>query len=173
MWPRGRGIGLLVCKRRFSFHEFYNFSYLLYFFFFRKLFYLPTTFTHTHDTHQRPHPRPTTHDLYPLPMIFSYTRCWQLYGCLTGWNISHIHYATQHVWANNNTKPTYRNNSTYWLTLGLVKIYYCQLSYLKEDYLPAVYIYFKPFLALYWCKELRAVFTYPTPTVEMLLVSWI
>ena len=45
--PRGRGLGLLVCKRRFSFHEFYNF--LLFIFFTKK--HLPT---------------PTTHNLYPL-----------------------------------------------------------------------------------------------------------
>ena len=62
-WPRGRGIGL-VCTRRFSFHEFYNFllfNFLILFFW--KTFFLPTTFTHTHD----PRPTPTTHDLYPLP----------------------------------------------------------------------------------------------------------
>ena len=39
--PRGRGLGLLVCKRRFSFREIYNF--LLF------NFFLPSTFTHTHD----------------------------------------------------------------------------------------------------------------------------
>ena len=63
-WPRGRGIRLLVCTRRFSFHEFYNFllSNFLLFIFFGKLF-LPTTFTDTHD----PRPLPTTLDPRPLP----------------------------------------------------------------------------------------------------------
>ena len=60
-WPRGRGIGL-VCTRRFSFHEFYNFLLFnfLIFIFFGRPFFLPTTFTHTH-THD-PRPLPTTHD---------------------------------------------------------------------------------------------------------------
>ena len=48
-WPRGRGIGL-VCTRRFSFHEFYNFllfNFLI--FIFLEDIFSPTTFTHTHD----------------------------------------------------------------------------------------------------------------------------
>ena len=48
-WPRGRGIAL-VCTRRFSFHEFYNFllfNFLI--FIFLEDIFLPTTFTHTHD----------------------------------------------------------------------------------------------------------------------------
>ena len=49
--PRGRGIGLLVCTRRLSFHEFYNCLLLKLNFF---LEFLPTTFTYT---------RPTTHDI--------------------------------------------------------------------------------------------------------------
>ena len=76
-WPRGRRIGL-VCTRRFSFCEFYNFllSNFLIFIFFWKTFFLPTTITHTHThTHDpRPtthDPRPTTHD--PRPTTFSYT----------------------------------------------------------------------------------------------------
>ena len=58
-WLRGRGIGL-VCTRRFSFHEFYNFLLFkfLILIFFGRLFFLPTTVTHTH-THD-PHPQPTT-----------------------------------------------------------------------------------------------------------------
>ena len=58
--PRGMGIGL-VCTRRFSFNEFYNFLLFnfLIFICFGRLF-LPTTFTHTH-THD-PRPLPTTHD---------------------------------------------------------------------------------------------------------------
>ena len=61
-WPRGRGKGL-VCTRRFSFHEFYNFLLFnfLIFISFCKTFFLPTTFTHTHI--HDPHPRPTTHDI--------------------------------------------------------------------------------------------------------------
>ena len=65
-WPRGRGIGL-VCTRRFSFHEFYNFLlfiFLILIFFGRLFFYprhLPTPTPTTHD------PRPTTHDPRPLP----------------------------------------------------------------------------------------------------------
>ena len=70
-WPRGRGIGLLVCTRRFSFHEFYNFLLFnfLIFISFWKIFF-------THDNYRHPHPRPTptTHDLYPRPTTFSYTR---------------------------------------------------------------------------------------------------
>ena len=63
-WPRGRGIGL-VCTRRFSFHEFYNFLlfiFLILIFFGRLFFYprhLPTPTT-----------TPTTHDLYPLPRTY-------------------------------------------------------------------------------------------------------
>ena len=60
-WPRERGKGL-VCTRRFSFHEFYNFLLfnLLIFISFWKTIFLPTPFTHTH-THD-PRPLPTTHD---------------------------------------------------------------------------------------------------------------
>ena len=65
-WPRGRGIGL-VCTRRFSFHEFYNFL-LFIFLFFRKTFFF------THDIYPHPHPRPTTSTHYPRPTTFSYTR---------------------------------------------------------------------------------------------------
>ena len=64
------GIGL-VCTRRFSFHKFYNFllfNFLILIFF--GIFFLPTTFTHTHN-HD---PRPTTSTHYPLPTKFSYTR---------------------------------------------------------------------------------------------------
>ena len=72
-WPRGRGIGL-VCTRRFSFHEFYNFllfNFLI--FIFLEDIFLPTTFTHTHDprptpTTHDPHPRPTTSTHYPRPL---------------------------------------------------------------------------------------------------------
>ena len=54
-WPRGRRIGL-VCTRRFSFHEFYNFlllNFLILIFFGRLFFYprqLPTPTTSTHDS---------------------------------------------------------------------------------------------------------------------------
>ena len=62
-WARGRGIGL-VCTRRFSFHEFYNFLpfNFLVFISFWKIFFYP-----------RQIPTPTTHDLYPRPTTFSYT----------------------------------------------------------------------------------------------------
>ena len=63
-WPRGRGIGL-VCTRRFSFHEFYNFlpfNFLI-FIFFGRLFLTRDIYAHSH-----PRTTPTTHDLYPLPM---------------------------------------------------------------------------------------------------------
>ena len=64
-WLRERGIGL-VCTRRFSFHEFYNFllfKFLILIFFGRLFFYprqlpTPTPTTHTHN----PRPLPTTHD---------------------------------------------------------------------------------------------------------------
>ena len=60
---RGEGVGL-VCRRRFSFHEFYNFLLFnfLIFIFLGRLFF-------THDIYAHPHPRttPTNHDLYPLP----------------------------------------------------------------------------------------------------------
>ena len=49
-WPRGRG-RRLVCTRRFSFHELYNFLLLL-----------PTTFTHTHTHTHDPRSLPTTYD---------------------------------------------------------------------------------------------------------------
>ena len=55
-WPPGRRIGL-VCTRRFSFHEFYNFlliKFLIFISFWKTVFYprhLPT-----------PTPTPTTHD---------------------------------------------------------------------------------------------------------------
>ena len=67
-WPRERGKGL-VCTRRFSFHEFYNFLLFnfLIFIFFCKTFFLPTTFTHTH-THD-PRPLPTTHDPWHLATL--------------------------------------------------------------------------------------------------------
>ena len=67
-WPRGRGIGLL-CTRRFSSHEFYNFSLFnfLIFYLFRRLIF-------THDIYPHPHPRPTTFTHYPRPTTFSYTR---------------------------------------------------------------------------------------------------
>ena len=63
-WPRGRGIGL-VCTRRFSFHEFYNFllfNFLIFISFCKTFFF-------THDIYPHPHPRPTptTHDLFPRP----------------------------------------------------------------------------------------------------------
>ena len=64
------GIGL-VCTRRFLFHKFYNFllfNFLILIFF--GIFFLPTTFTHTHN-HD---PRPTTSTHYPRPTTFSYTR---------------------------------------------------------------------------------------------------
>ena len=61
--PRENGIGL-VCTRRFSFHEFYNFLLfnLCNFYFFGRLFF-------THDIYPHPHPRhtSTTHD--PRPTI--------------------------------------------------------------------------------------------------------
>ena len=95
-WPWRTGMGL-VCKRRFSFHEFYNFFlfnlltfiFLLIVFFFSILdiyprrflfykiniysFFLPTTYTLTHDpqhlatldiylTSRRPHFRPKRDD---------------------------------------------------------------------------------------------------------------
>ena len=62
-WPRGRGIGLLVCTRRFSFHEFYNFllfNFLI--FIFLDFFF----FFFTHDNY--PHPRPTTFSYTPFPL---------------------------------------------------------------------------------------------------------
>ena len=46
--PRGRGLGLMVCERRFSFHEFYNILLFIIFFYSGHL------------------PTPTTHNLYPL-----------------------------------------------------------------------------------------------------------
>ena len=63
------GSGLLVCKRRFSFHEFYNFCYLILYlyFFFRKTFLI------------YPRRLPTTHYLYPLPT----THGIQLHSLLT------------------------------------------------------------------------------------------
>ena len=64
-WPRGRGIGL-VCTRRFSFHEFYNFLLFHFFIFFGRHFF-------THDIYPHPHPRPTTSTHYPRPTTFSYT----------------------------------------------------------------------------------------------------
>ena len=70
-WPRGRGIGLL-CARRFSFHYFYNFRYLIFIHF--EDFFLPTTLTHTH-THD---PRPTTFTHYPRPTTFNYTQLTKL-----------------------------------------------------------------------------------------------
>ena len=70
-WPRGRGIGLLVCTRRLSFHEFYDFllfNFLILIFF-------------SHDFY--PHPRPTTSIHYPRPTTFSYTH--QMIGfCVLG-----------------------------------------------------------------------------------------
>ena len=90
-WPWRMGMGL-VCKRRFSFHEFYNFFlfnlltfiFLLIVFFFSILdiyprrflfykiniysFFLPTTYTHTHD----PQPLPTTHDPQHLATLDIY-----------------------------------------------------------------------------------------------------
>ena len=56
-WPRGGGIGL-VCTRRFSFHEFYNFLLLnfLILIFFGRLFFYP-------QPHPHPRPLPTTHDI--------------------------------------------------------------------------------------------------------------
>ena len=73
-WPRGRGIGL-VCTRRFSFHEFYNFLLFnfLIFIFFWKTFFNPRhlrTLTPTNHTHD---PRPTTSTHYPRPSTFIYT----------------------------------------------------------------------------------------------------
>ena len=71
--PWGRAIGLLVCTRRLSFHEFYNFLLLnfltfIIFFFWKLLFYprhlaTPTT----HDLY----PRPTTHDPRHLVTLFA------------------------------------------------------------------------------------------------------
>ena len=68
---QGRGIGL-VCTRRFSFHEFYNFLLFNFFNFslFVEDFFLPTTFSHTHG------PRPL---VYPRPTTFSYTLVTQLF----------------------------------------------------------------------------------------------
>ena len=51
-WPRGRGIGL-VCTRRFSFHEFYNFllfNFLILIFFLEDFFF-------AHDNYPHPQPR--------------------------------------------------------------------------------------------------------------------
>ena len=63
-WPRRRGIGL-VCTRRFSFPEFYNFLFFIfvnyYYYYFLEDIFSPTTFTHTH-THDPRH-LPTTHDI--------------------------------------------------------------------------------------------------------------
>ena len=58
--PRGKGRGL-VCTRKFSFREFYNFLlfYFLIVIFLENCFF-PTTFTHSHDPHR--YPRPATHD---------------------------------------------------------------------------------------------------------------
>ena len=52
--PRGRGLGHLVCKRRFSFHEFYNF--LLFIFFTHDIYPHPRHTTSTHYV-------PTSHDI--------------------------------------------------------------------------------------------------------------
>ena len=68
-WPRGRGKGL-VCTRRFSFHEFYNFllfNFLIFISFCKTFFF-------THDIYPHPHPRPTTSTHDPRPTTFSYTR---------------------------------------------------------------------------------------------------
>ena len=61
-WPRGRGIGLLVCTQRFSLHEFYNFLP----FGFSNLYFLEFFFS-THDIYPNPHPqpRPMTSTYYP------------------------------------------------------------------------------------------------------------
>ena len=48
-WPQRRGLELLVCKRRFSFHKFCNFFAIFFLFFYPR--HLPT---------------PTTHNFYPL-----------------------------------------------------------------------------------------------------------
>ena len=72
-WPRGRGIGL-VCTRRFSFHEFYNFllfNFVIFIIFFGRLF-----FTHDicpHHTHDPRHYLPTTHDPRHLATLISFT----------------------------------------------------------------------------------------------------
>ena len=64
---------------RFSFHKHFTiFFHLLLLFLYHFFFY--TFFTHEIYPHPHPHPHshpgptPTTHDLYPLPTTFSYTR---------------------------------------------------------------------------------------------------
>ena len=90
-WPRGRGIGL-VCTRRFSFHEFYNFllfNFLIFISFCKTFFYprhlpTPTSTTHTHD----PRPLPTTHDPRHLATLVCYVSRSKVNrterSCLTG-----------------------------------------------------------------------------------------
>ena len=74
-WPRGRGIGL-VCTRRFSSHEFYNFllfNFLILIFFLEDFFF-------AHDNYPHPQPTPTTFSYTPgvrgstVPFRHSITR---------------------------------------------------------------------------------------------------
>ena len=122
-WPRGRGIGL-VCTRRFSFHEFYNFllfNFLI--FIFLDDIFLPTTFTHTHDprptihTHD-PHPRPTTSTHYPRPTTFSYTR---KFGALQGTKVlrAGANYRNRKYWRYESDEITLACNYMTWFDCGL------------------------------------------------------
>ena len=97
----GRGIGL-VCTRRFSFHEFYNFllfNFLI--FIFLEDIFLPTTFTHTHDprptthTHDPP-PLPTTHDPRHLATLQIYRRNFPPVGLIQSRKVL-LRYAVNHT----------------------------------------------------------------------------
>ena len=68
-------------SRRFSFHKYFTFFRFV--FKFASLFIFLLNFFFTHDICPHPRPTPTTHDLYPLPTTFSYTR-----KTVNTWNIS-------------------------------------------------------------------------------------
>ena len=61
---------------RFSFHKHFTIFFHLLLLFLYFIFFFYTFFTHEIYPHPHPHPgpTPTTHDLYPLPTTFSYTR---------------------------------------------------------------------------------------------------
>ena len=87
--PRGQG-NIRKRTRRFSFHKYFTFFLFFLirftFYLFVKLFFLPTTFAHTHD----PHPRPTTSTHYPRHLA-TLGKPWTLeisQECLVLWPIT-------------------------------------------------------------------------------------